>query len=395
MIFPTANEPGFVQFKDPSGNLYRFWDTGEGTYVPYAGYTASLTKNTGTPVTYTLQDQARNVYTFDESGKVTTLVNSVGQTLTYKYENGKLDRVSYDAAHYLEFHYDPENPILLKSVNDQTGTHAVTFYYDGNGDLDKFEDVLGHTWKYDYQDHLLSDVLDHNERDDHDDLVLHNEYDADGRALKQFDGRYAANHNIKPIVALTYNANGTTTVTDANGVRTHTYDPAGTLTGDLNESGGDTIKSYDNNFRPKTIVDPDIPDPDHRTTTLDWSDDGANLKYIQDALDGETILSMTTQDDPNNPTEITDPLSNKTTYEYSNVYFPTLPTKIEYRDANGIVVSSTSYDYYDLSQGASAGKAERVTDAVGHKTHYTYTLSGQPDVVVTAYQTLQCPKHGL
>ena len=194
--------------------------------------------------------------------------------------------------------------------------------------------------------------------------------------------------NIKPIVELTYNANGTTTVTDANGVsRTHTYDPAGTLTGDLNEYGGDTINSYDSNFRPKTIIDPDIPDPEHRTTTLDWSDDGANLEYIQDASGGETRIKYEDPDDPNNPTEITDPLLNKTLYEYANVYFPTLPTKIEYRDANGIVVSSTSYDYYDLSEGASAGKVELVTDALQHKTHYTYTSSGQPDVVTTACGT--------
>ena len=108
LIFPAPTDPGFVKFKDPSGNLYRFWDTGEGTYFPYAGYTASLMKNDGPPVTYTLRDQAQNVYTFDESGKATTFVNSTGQKLTYEYENGKLDRVSYDATHYLKFHYDPE-----------------------------------------------------------------------------------------------------------------------------------------------------------------------------------------------------------------------------------------------------------------------------------------------
>ena len=60
LIFPTPTDPGFVNFKDQSGNLYWFWDTGIGKYIPYAGYTASLTKNAGTPVTYTLQDQARS-----------------------------------------------------------------------------------------------------------------------------------------------------------------------------------------------------------------------------------------------------------------------------------------------------------------------------------------------
>jgi RHS repeat-associated protein/CSLREA domain-containing protein len=371
-----AGVPGFVLFKDSSGNLYRFWDTGTGRYVPYAGYTASLTKNATTPVTYTLRDQAQNVYTFDENGKVKSLVNAVGQKLTYEYTNGQLSQVRYDATHYLEFHYDPANPNRLESVNDQT--RSVTFRYDSNGDLDYFDDVLGQRWHYTYNNHLLTEILDKNL-----DPVQRNEYYPDGRAQKQFEG-----NNIKPTVELIYNPDGTTTVKDANGIpRTHAYDSAGTLTGDLNQYGGNTTKVYGNNFRPTSIIDPDIADPEEHATTLDWSDDGANLEYIKDGLGGETLIRYEDPDDPNNPTEITDPLGNKTSYEYGDTNFPTLPTKVETFDANEVLVSSTAYQFYPPSSGASAGKVELVTEASVYKTHYTYTASGQPDVVITAYET--------
>ena len=388
LIFPTTTDPGFVKFKDPSGNLYWFWDTGIGRYIPYSGYTASLTKNAGSPVTYTLQDQSLNVYTFDENGKVTSRVNAVGQTLTYEYVSGKLDRVSYDATHYLEFDYDLENPNLLKLVKDQTGTRSVTFYYDSNGDLDKFDDVLGQTWDYDYANHLLTDIFD-----DNGDLVLHNEYDTEGRALKQFDGRYDGTSNIKPIAELTYNLDGTTTIIEANGNRAHTYNTAGTLTGDLNEYGGDTIKEYDSNFRPTNIIDPDftdpstVTDPNQRITILDWSDDGANLEYVKDGSGGETFIRYENIGSPNSPTEVTDSYSNKTKYTYADTGFPTVPTKVEYFDANSVLISSTQFTYYPPSSGASAGKVEVITDGRLNQTRYTYTALGQVDTVTIAYQT--------
>jgi hypothetical protein len=133
--------------------------------------------------------------------------------------------VSYDATHYLEFHYDLDNPDRLKSVNNQTG-RSVTFYYDPNGDLDYFDDVLGERWHYTYDNHLLTEILDENL-----DPIQRNEYYPDGRAKKQFEG-----NNIKPIVELTYNPDGTTTITDASGSRSHAYNSLGTLTGDRNVS---------------------------------------------------------------------------------------------------------------------------------------------------------------
>ncbi len=186
LIFPAANEPGFIKFKDPSGNMYRFWDTGKGRYVAYAGFTSTLVKNAGTPVTYTLQDQAKNVYLFDESGKITTLTNATGQQITYTYNGGgNLQRVSADGGtRYLDFTYNPEG--RLASVADHTG-RSVSFAYDANGDLDSHTDVLGKTWDYTYVNHSLTEVIDPDLK-----VKVHTDYytsgpDA-GRAWKQYDG---------------------------------------------------------------------------------------------------------------------------------------------------------------------------------------------------------------
>lgn len=188
LMFPGTNQPSFVYFKDPSGNLYQFWyvknnTTGAEAFTPYAGFPASLIQNAGTPVTYTLRDQAQNVYIFDQSGKLVSLTNPSGQTFAYTYDtNGRLDRVSADSgSHYLEFHYDTQN--RLTSVNDQTVNRFVSFHYDANGDLDSFQDVLGQTWHYEYLNHLLTRVADPSNN-----TVERNEYYADGRTSKQFDG---------------------------------------------------------------------------------------------------------------------------------------------------------------------------------------------------------------
>jgi YD repeat-containing protein len=118
LIFPSANEPPYVLFKDHSGNLYRFQDMGDGSYAPYAGITSTLVKNSGNPVTYTLKDQSQNVYLFDLDGKLLSLTDANGRAFTYTYgSNGQLSRVSADnETRYLDFSYDQQD--RLESVTN-------------------------------------------------------------------------------------------------------------------------------------------------------------------------------------------------------------------------------------------------------------------------------------
>ncbi len=377
LIFPETNEPGFVHFKDQSGNLYRFWDMGTGSYIPYAGYTATLTKNSGPPITYTLTNQAQDVFTFDEDGKITSLTNSTGQVITYDYDtSGRLERVSADGtAHFLDFSYNAQGQLETVTDHADHADRSIAFGYDATtGDLISYTDVLHHTWHYEYQNHLLTRIED---PDGH--LVERNEYYSNGKTSKQFDGNDNLDH---PIAELTYNSNGTTTVTDALGNDvTHTYDARNTLTGDANYFG-QTQKAYDSNFRPTSIQDA-LGNP---PTTLEWSEDGANLKSITDGLNNETSISYNSS---NNPTSIVDPFWHETKYFYTDTNFPTLPTRIEYPLSfdNGETYIGTDYEYYPPSSGASAGKVKLVTDALRRETYYTYTSSGQLDTITTADQT--------
>ncbi|MBN2116321.1 MAG: hypothetical protein JW730_07115 [Anaerolineales bacterium] len=344
LIFPAANEPGFVHFKDYSGNLYRFWDTGIGRYVPYAGYTASLTRNVGTPVTYTLTDQAQNVYTFDENGKVTSLVNPTGQEITYDYDAGeRLERVSADGGgRYFDFTYNAQGQ--LTTVTDHAG-RSVSFGYDAaTGDLTSYTDVLDQTWQYEYQDHLLTKIEDPDGNQ-----VERNEYYPDGKAWKQFDG------NDHLIVELTYNADSTTTITDALGNTTmHAYDTRGTLVEESNAVDAQTYKTYDHNFRPLEITN-----SADQTLQMTWSADGVNLLSKTDPA-GNTINYE--YDSLNNLTLVTDPRGFPTTYTYDGK----LLTKV--KDAlNG----ETTYAY------TPEGFLESVTDTAGRETSYTYNSFGQ------------------
>ena len=332
------------EFKDQSGNLYRFWDTGIGKYIPYAGYTASLVKNSGTPTTYTLTDQAQNIYTFDQDGRITSLVGVTGQGMLYTYNtNGELERVSADGGtHYFDFSYNTQGQ--LETVIDNAN-RSISFAYDPvTGDLIQYTDMLNQTWHYEYQNHLLTRIEDPGLQ-----LVERNEYYPDGKAWKQFDG----NDNL--IAELTYNADGTTTVTDALGNEiTHTYDSKGTLTGDAN-SFGETQKGFDGNFRPDSIQSPVGAAKGYDPTILDWSDDGANLQYVKDAGSNETFISY---GDYNNPTSVIDPRGHETKYFYNDLNFPTLPTRVEYPLSfdGGVTYIGTDYEYYPPPAEHQQGK---------------------------------------
>ncbi len=150
--------PGFVLFKAPDGNTYRFWDNGNGKYTPFAGFPATLTKSGST--TYTLRTSSQLVFLFDQSGKLTSISDPQGNTTNYSYnEDGQLRRVSADGdTRYFDFAYDPEG--LLTTITDSAG-RSLSYAYDSAGNLIASTDVFGQNWNYTYDsDHRLLQVTD-------------------------------------------------------------------------------------------------------------------------------------------------------------------------------------------------------------------------------------------
>lgn len=339
--------PGFVLFKHPSGNLYKFFDSGRGRYEPYGGLTSKLEKNIESLTTYTLRDQNHNIYLFDEDGVLLTYTTSSGKEVTYTYDvSGDLLRVSLDnEARYLDFVYDLED--RLTSITDHAG-RSITFEYDISGDLASATDVLGQEWTYEYDvNHLMLEIIDPMGVTKARNVYL------DGKVIQQFNGE------DELVVGLTYTSdqegNKATIIEDALGNETvHAYDARETLVTQTNALESEIQKIYDNNFRPSDILD-----ANGSVTTLVWSVDGVNLTQVIDAEGGQTDI---TYDSMNNPISVIDPMGYLTTYEYDG----TLLTS-----TTNALGQETSYTY------TSEGFLETVTDPLGNTTTYTYDAYGQ------------------
>lgn len=346
LVFPTdpGGEPEVVLFQADTANRVEFLDNGDGTFTPALGVCGSLTRDDGPPVTYTVTDEAQRQYVFDDAGRIQSWFDAQGRPWSYQYDvNGRLAEIGDDSGdRFLLFSYDGLGRLTL--IEDHA-ERQVTYVYDANGDLAEVIDVLGQSWTYSYDaNHLLTEAIDPRGI-----TVERTEFDAQGRALRQYDGL----DNL--VVELTYNPDGTTTIVNALGnADTHAYDYRGTLTDETDPNGGNAATQYGLNFRPAAMTD-EAGD----TTALLWSYDGSNLDQVVDAEGGQTDLSY---DALNNLTSATDPRGFTTSYTYDG----TLLTS-----STEALGNTTTYSY------TLEGFLESVTDARGNATSYSYDAYGQ------------------
>jgi YD repeat-containing protein len=376
LIFPSDPNgiAGEILFKVHANNLYPFYDMGNGTYKAQPGLIATLVANPGPPLTYTVTASTQEVYLFDQNGHLLTYTDPHGNQWNYSYNsNGLLQSVQADGGSVsLSIGYNSQ--ARIQSVQAEPSGQGVLYQYDPNtGDLTSAVDVLQQTWNYQYLNHLLTRVVAPDGA-----TAESTDYDSQGRAWHQYDG----NGNL--IVQLTYNANNSTTVTDALGnSKVFAYDERHTLVSQTDAFGKPITKQYDFNFRPGIITD-----PSGNNTSMAWSTDGANLTQVTDAQQGQTNITYGAY---NNPTSIVDPLKYETKYYYADSNFPNLPTRVEYPLSfdGGVTFIGTNYQYYEPgnTDGQPAGKVKLETDALGNQTFYTYNPAGQVASVTRAYGT--------
>ncbi len=355
LIFPTdpGGEPGVVWFKAHTANQYRFTDNGDGTYTPYPGVLATLTKHTTTPVTYTLINKAQAAYTFDANGRLLTWADPQDRKFTYTYTAGRLSQVADPSGQrYLAFAYDAQS--RLTGVSDHAN-RSVFFGYNAAGDLSIFTNTLGLTWTYAYTGaHWLSTITGPGNV-----VWLRNGYDAQGRVVRQYDGL-----NVKT-VDITYNASSATFLDARGNPRTHAYDSRHTLTGDTNAQGGVISKTYYAHFRPASLAD-----PAGHNTNLTWSTDGANLTQVIDAQGGHTQLAY---DALNNLTRTVDALGFVTTHRYSGTLLIS---------RTNALTQTWIYTYGTFASLGALLVAEQ--DPLGRVARYGYNTFGERTVITDA-----------
>ncbi len=355
---------GIVWLKTHSTNLYMFYANLDGSFTPYPGVGGTLYQQSDG---YVYTDDGQNVYTFDDQGLLSQWTDAQGHALHYSYTSaGLLERVSDDTGvRYLELHYNPVGQIVM--VNDHAERQVSFDYSPATGDLVSAVDVLGQTWTYEYDPahpHLLATV-----RDPRGYIVEHNEYDSQGRVVEQTNGEgetvvaldYTDSGNFRAVTGgMTVNSVQTTVADGVGNSETHYYDIRNTLSRQTDGISAGS-RSYDWNFRPDALTD-----AYNHTTSLAWSEDGANLLNVTDAEGNQTSMVY---DDLDNLILSTDALGHTTTYAYSG----TLLTRIT--DSLG---ASAIYTYTSVADWPQpAGLLKAVRDPSGRVTQYGYDRFGQ------------------
>ena len=355
---------GYVVVHSQDGSRLRFFDLGNGAYVPYPGVQGGLVGIGSTwPYTYTLTGSDQAVYTFDWHGDLVSIEDPQGHktTLIQEYlgepcSSRLLKVVGPDANptqdRYLEFSYD-DTSCRIQAVRDHTG-RGVSFGYDQNGDLVAVTDTRGLVWTYTYTgNHLLDEVADPNGQ-----RVEKTGYEGE-QAVVQWVG-----DQVTPTLQLEFFGESTWVV-DGRGIgHTVYYDDRHTWTGTQDILGHRTERSYDTRFNLHYNED-----ANGNPTEIEWSDCGCRPEQVTDALQNAAQMAY---DGRNNLTRYTDARNDTTRYEYA------LGTSllISVTDA---LLQTTHYTYSDGVDpaGVPAGLLLEMEDPLGHHTHYFYDGFGQ------------------
>jgi RHS repeat-associated protein len=388
---------GNATVREGNGSATVFTFTSPSTYTPPPSEHATLVKNGD--LTFTLTDTAKNQTVFNvRSGSTSTLKTVVDRhggaaytvTLTYNAD-GTLQKITDPAARTLTFAYQTIGTAkLIQAITDTASpVRTVSFQYGTNsGDpttylsLTQVTDVAGGLTRFTYDaNHYMLTMTDPNGG------VITNTYDASNRISSQQDPLR------RPAATYTY-ANGITTITDPKGnvsqeeylngilmsrtsavgsaqpaTAVYGYDPAALATTSVVAPGGETVtatrdpnanvlsstdsQGRTNSFAYNSFNEPlTVLDPSQVTTTTTYNPTG-DVSTISRPLVGSgqtstTIYTFGDSTHPGDPTKMTDPDNNSTTYTYD-----------------------------------TAGNRTSVTDPLGNKTTYAFDTIGRMKSMVT------------
>jgi RHS repeat-associated protein len=319
-------------------------------------------------------------YAYDGDKQLTTITPPSGNSLGvrhYTYDPyGRLRTTDDGAGRVATYSYDKDGRITTTSYSD--GTPAVTFTYDGSGNLIRRIDGLGTTTlTYDKADRLLTRANTANNKS------LTYQYDKAGNLTVLSDGRGSTTYSYDTRNLLTSTVNSDATLTtfsyDKDGRRTHMY--FNTVQGNATWTTH-TATAYDKSGRVTRVTATRNSNPNDRILDVSYcytpfasgqpcstSNDSGLRRWQRDEISG--VISVFSYDHANRLTGATNVAGH--TYDYTY-------------DANGNR-TSVKVDG-STTQSLSFNSANQITntgygyDAAGNLTAapgaiYTYNAAAQ------------------
>jgi len=336
----SVNSTESITVRWGDGKTETWTSDGLGGYTPQNGVFDSLIDNGDD--TYTLKKKDLTQYTFVSSGKLLSIVDKNGNTISLVYTVNKLSRIVDAAGRNIDLTTD--NSSRITTITDPIG-RTVQFTYDIDGNLASVADLNGNmtTYTYDSNHQLLTVV------DPRGNTVVTNTYDDQKRVVTcQRDAKMGE-------TTYTYDeVNRMTTIVDQLGyVTIHYHDVPSRLIQTEDALGNSTYYSYDLAGN-RTEVE----DKNGNITRYTYDSNG-NVTSKDDALNNLTTI---TYDANNNPLTRTDALGNTTVFEY---------------DTNSNLIKTTDpVGYFTTTTYTVNGQPSTVTDARGNMTTFSYDSEG-------------------
>jgi RHS repeat-associated protein len=358
-----------LNVKQENGSQLSFTWNGS-TYTTPSRTLATLVHNQDG--TYTFTRHAREKFVFNSSYQLIKEIDLNGYTTTLAYTSGKLSTVTDPAGRTLTFAYGTNGRV--SSVTD-SANRSVSYTYDTSGNLTDVTDVGSGNWHFTYDsNHLLL-----TERDPRSHTTT-NTYDSARRVLTQTDPM-----NRQSTWSYT---DTSTTFTDPKGNVTVEQFSDGELTSETKGYGTSQAATWTYAYDSGTLGTTLVTDPNNHTWTKTFDSSG-NLLTSTDPLNHQTTY---TYDSLNDVTSVTDPLNVATTLTYDtagNLASSSRPlvgtsdhqvTSYSYGDAQhpGDVTAMTDPDNKTWTYGYdSYGNLTSSTDPLGNKTTYGYDTIGR------------------
>lgn len=334
-----------VVLSKPSGSL-EFVRMADGTFVGPANMPGSLFSAGGT---YSFRTVDGTEYNFNSDGRISTLVDPGGVTVSYTYSSGKLSSVSNGMGRTLSLHYTSDR---ITSVTDGTG-RSISYDYDLDGNLVGFTDSESNetVFGYDLPGRLIQIFMPANPSSP----IVTNEYDSLDRVKTQTD----ANNNEWSY----FFAGARTVETDPLGnSKTIYFNADGMPVREIDALNHETVNEYDGLNR---LIRQVRPEGDF----VSWSYDH-NSNVLTETITPKPGSGLSARSFVNTYDALwgklethTDFNGNTTTYSYDAVTGRLLSVE---REQVGAIIPTVTHTYN------SRGQILTTTDEVGKVNKYTY-----------------------